>query len=66
MEEQDLAGMTVSERLFALGLMEDFDRAASNRDRGVLIAVLLKARFSRKEAEETSDALLAKPQKYGF
>jgi hypothetical protein len=65
-KDHDLAGMTVNERLFALGLFPEFDRAALARDREALIEVLLRAHLSQRQAVETTEALLHDPARYGF
>lgn len=62
----DIAGMTVNERLFTLGLMEDFDAAVAVRDREAMIATLQRAELTRAQAEWTTDRLLLTPEFYGF
>lgn len=66
MKSTDLKGMTVNERLFELGLMDEFDQAAHARDRIALIATLIKAEFSEEQAQQTIGTLLASPERYGF
>jgi hypothetical protein len=66
MDEIELRGMTVNERLFTLGLTAEFDNAAYARDREDLIAVLAKARFTNEQALQTVESLLSNPAKYGF
>jgi len=66
MNEIELRGMTVNERLVTLGLITEFDRAAYARDRRALIAILVKARFTEEQARQTTGALLANPERYGF
>lgn len=65
-DDGSLAGMTVNERLFTLGLLPRFDAAARARDREALIAVLLRAHLTREQAGATADTLLAAPARYGF
>lgn len=65
-KEFEFAGMTVNERLFALDLLPDFDQAALTRNKDELIKILLRARFSRQEALETTEALLLNPAKFGY
>ena len=66
MEEQDLKGMTVNERLFVLGLMEDFDSAVKSRNKEASISVLLEAKFTPEQAEETVSVMFKNSKKYGY
>ncbi|WP_024297001.1 hypothetical protein [Methylomicrobium lacus] len=66
MNEQSLEGMTVNERLFHLNLFESFDAAAKSRDFEAMVQVLLQARLSEQQANETAGAILANPVRYGF
>jgi hypothetical protein len=59
-------GMTVNERLFVSGLMDEFDAAARDRDRDAMIAVLMKVALTQKGAAQTTDAILADPSHYGY
>jgi len=58
--------MTVNERLVMAGLIAAWDAAVGRRDRTGMIAVLMATELSEKQAVETTDAVLADPQKYGF
>ena len=40
--------------------------AVARRDRAGMIEVLMSTELSEKQAAETTDAVLADPQKYGF
>ena len=60
------AGMTVNERLVISGQIAAWDAAVSRRDRAGMIAALMATELSEKQAVETTDAVLADPQKYGF
>lgn len=60
------AGMTVNERLYAAGLMDDFDVAARGRDRMEMISILVRVDLSEAGAAESADTILATPQKYGY
>ncbi|QUL37622.1 hypothetical protein [Erythrobacter sp. JK5] len=42
MGKRDYGGMTVNERLFASGLLDDFDRALSNGDKAAIEEILEK------------------------
>ncbi len=55
------AGMTVNERLVISGQMEAWDAAVIRRDRARMIAVLMATELTAKQAEQTVDAVLAKP-----
>ncbi len=43
-----------------------WDAAVISRDRAGMIEVLMSTELSAKQAAETTDAVLADPQKYGF
>lgn len=60
----DYSGMTVNERLFVAGLLEEYEQAARRRDRGAMIEVL--ARVGVQPPEATVDPILADPERYGF
>jgi hypothetical protein len=61
--EEDYSGMTVNERLFTAGLLEEWDAATSARDRGHLVAILRQVHVS--DPDRSVDAHLARPTKYG-
>jgi hypothetical protein len=62
--DHDYSGMTVNERLFASGLIDDFDRAASARNREEMIAIL--KRVDVDNPEWTADSIIGSPAKYGY
>ena len=64
--ERELGGMTVNERLVVLGLFDKWDAAAKSRNRSRMIQILSQCAMTQKQCEETTDALLANPKKYGF
>jgi len=67
MGEQDkpsLAGMTVNERLFHVGLLDQWDAAVRQRDRDAMIELLQQAEVP--EPHLTVDTVLANPKMYGF
>ena len=63
--ESDYCSMTVNERLFAAGLISDWDNAVQSRNRERMIELLGKVDLSL-HAEKISDAILANPQFYGL
>jgi hypothetical protein len=66
MNEQDLKGMNVNERLLAMGLFAEWDAAAKARDGEALRTLLRKVYFTEQQANQTVEALLANPKRYGF
>jgi hypothetical protein len=62
--ENDLAGMTVNERLFSRGLLDRWDAAARSRDRETMLQIMRDVEVSPPES--TVDAVLADPSFYGF
>jgi hypothetical protein len=57
--------MTVNERLFEAGLLEQWDNAARARDRRTMIEILSRVDLE-SQAEWIADMVLANPPKYGF
>lgn len=67
MDEQDkpsLAGMTVNEWLFHVGILDQWDAAAKRRDRNEMIGLL--ERMEAADPHVTADTVLANPRAYGF
>jgi hypothetical protein len=64
--DQELSGMTVNERLFSCGLLEQWDKAAHKRERIEMIAILRQVALSEEQAAWTTDTILKNPAKYGF
>jgi hypothetical protein len=60
------AGMTVNERLFVAGILDQFDDAARRRDRQAMLAYLHRVAMNDRAATETTDAILANPSYYGL
>lgn len=63
-KKSNYAGMTVNERLFAAGIVDEFDDATRARDRARMITLL--AQVDVEDAEWSVDTILADPEKYGF
>lgn len=66
MAEQSVEGMTVNERLFHLGLHDQFDSAARSGNVPVMVQVLLRARFSEAQATHTAQTVATDPNGYGY
>ncbi|HTU09779.1 MAG TPA: hypothetical protein VMG08_02680 [Allosphingosinicella sp.] len=64
MSRSDLAGMTVNERLFNMGLLDEWDDAARSRDRARMIEIMRQ--IAVHPSERTADMVLADPAMYGF
>ena len=64
--DQELAGMTVNERLFVCGAIDQWDEAVRKRSRADMIAVLRGVAMTENEAAQTTDSVLQNPEKYGF
>lgn len=62
---RDYGGMTVNERLFVAGLVQQFDAAINSGDRQEAIELLRRVALSDAIAGETVDAVLSNPGKYG-
>jgi hypothetical protein len=62
----DYGGMTINERLFEAGLLEQFYRAAKSRNRETMIEILTKVSLLPEDAVWTADKMLKKPRVYGL
>lgn len=60
------SGMTVNERLFADGLIDQFDEAAKQRDRDTMLRLLVSVEMTSDQAKQTVDTILNNPALYGF
>jgi hypothetical protein len=65
-DRERFGGMTVNERLFAAGILDQFDDAARRRDRQAMLAYLRRVAMTDSQAIETTDAILANPSLYGL
>ncbi len=65
-QRPDFSGMTVNERLFTSGLVEQFDAATDAGDRHRAIELLQQVAMSESSATTTVDAVLANAPKYGY
>jgi hypothetical protein len=57
----DYSSMTVNERLFASGLVGDWDQAALSRDRTAMMTILRRVALSEDDARRVVDAVFARP-----
>lgn len=62
----NLAGMTINERLFHVGIMNEFDAAILSRDQDEAIALLQRVELSREEATATVATIFEDLGKYGY
>jgi hypothetical protein len=64
--DDSVGGMTVNERLFHFGLIESFDLAAKSGNFDALVHLLVQAKLSEEQAEQTARGLLDDPKRYGY
>ena len=62
----NIAGLTVNERLFHFGLFQAFDSTVESQQISDIIKVLRLAKFTEAEVQETASAIIANPSFYGF
>lgn len=60
----DYSGMTLNERLFKSGLMDQFDKAVKLRNKSLLVEILKKVNLEQKTAEQTIETIFKNPGKY--
>ena len=66
MSDRQYAGMTVNERLFEAGLLDDFDAAVKRGDKAAVVALLERVELIPEEARDSADTLFANPERYGY
>ena len=64
--DEELAGMTTNEQLWACGLSLQFEAAAKARKKEEMVAVLAQLAFTRDQAAGVAEKILANPAYYGF
>ena len=62
-DKPDYSGMTVNERLYQAGLMDEFEAAVRGRDRARIIAVLERVALSTEDAVFSADTILGHPKR---
>ena len=65
-DKPDYSGMTGNERLYAAGLLPEWDAAVKSRNRERMMQLLGEVGLSEDEAALAADAVLANPKRYGF
>jgi len=63
---EDLKGMTVNERLFALSKMDSFDQAIVSGNKEVAIKILEACELPNETAISTVKEILKNPKKFGY
>ncbi|MAI30348.1 hypothetical protein [Marinobacter adhaerens] len=61
-----LAGMTINERLFHVGIMDEFDASILSRDQEGAVALLQRVELSKEEAMATVATIFKDWGKYGY
>ena len=65
-DRADYSGMTTNERLYASGLVDQFDLAAKSRNRDTMIHILLQVNIPAADAASIANKILAAPSMYGY
>jgi hypothetical protein len=58
--------MTVNERLYVAGLLDQFGSAAKSHSRDTMIQILMQVNISSEEATSIVDKILEAPGQYGY
>ena len=64
-QHPDYSGMTVNERLYSAGLLEQWDAAVVSRNRERMLQLLSEVDLE-DQADWIVSTVLANPQKYGY
>jgi hypothetical protein len=59
-------GMTLNERLYEAGLVDEWDKAVRARDSAAMTDLLVRVEIGLAGAEETVATVLTKPEYYGY
>jgi hypothetical protein len=65
--DEKLSGMTTNERLYACGLLSQWEEAARRRDRATMIRLLIEVKgrdYTDEQAARGVDEMLASPDKF--
>ena len=62
----ELGGMTVNERIYHVGLLDQFEAAILAQKQVEAISILQQVELSKKQAAETVAAISKNPGKYGY
>lgn len=65
-ERPNYGGMTVNERLFVAGTLDQWEAAARLRDRATMISLLMQVDMTEESAAWSVDTMLSNPARYGF
>lgn len=58
MDNKNLKGMTLNERLYALGLLDRYDEAAARKDRNELLNLLKECELTEQQAHASVEQIL--------
>lgn len=62
--DEELGGMTVNERLFACGVLDEWDDAVRRRSRAEMIEILRTVALTEHQAAQSADTVLQNPKQY--
>jgi hypothetical protein len=62
----DYSGMTTNERLYAAGLLDQFDIATKSHNRDAMVQILVQVNIPAGEAASIASKILAAPGLYGY
>lgn len=66
MTMSNLAGMTINERLFHVGIVDEFDAAILARNQEKAVALLQRVELSKEEAMAAAATIFENPGRYGY
>ena len=66
MADDHYRGMTVNERLFEAGLLDQWDEAVRAGDNAAMAAILVRVEIAEEGATQIVATVLANPMRYGY
>ena len=66
MADDRFRGMTMIERLFEAGLIDEWDKAVNVKDASKMADILVRVSISPDEATQTATTILANSKLYGY